>query len=60
MINLGNGKYRSLEEINNALRLQELVKKRTNELRTIYNNFPTEVKTVQYRILQSLVKESEQ
>jgi len=27
MINLGNGKYRPLEEINSGLKLQELVKK---------------------------------
>lgn len=28
MINLGNGKYRSLEQINRVLRLEELLKER--------------------------------
>lgn len=31
MINLGNGKYRPLEEINSALKLKELVKKEAHK-----------------------------
>jgi len=53
MINLGNGKYRSLEEINHALRLEELVKEKIKECKRNAGGM------VYGMALESLIKESE-
>jgi len=63
MINLGNGKYRSIEEINRALRLKELVKERMTFLKnttiTLSNDKYQHGQEVIQTTLQSLVEESE-
>ena len=56
MINLGNGKYRPLEEINSALRLQGLVKRDIIRCSSDELNCPANDNIATY--LKFIVKES--
>ena len=55
MIDLGNGKYRPLEEINSGLKLQELVKAQIEFQKSIGDTY--EASSLLY-MFQSLLKES--